>query len=265
MCDVFVTGSDQEWNTLHNSGIEKAYYLEFVPESVKKVAFSASIGMSNWDSEYIEESKRLLDRYNVISVRENQAVNLLKQIGIESQKVVDPTFLLSREEWKKYVKPFNNEKPYVLVYSVEGGECDLIVSRTARQVANALGAEVIEVNYVGICKQIPDCDKRFYYATPQIFLSLMLGASYTVVSSFHGTAFSINLNIPFISVAPERFSSRIDSLLMQTGFMSRKITEYSVEIVNGVLSKPIDFSNSNHIIREEVLKSIEFIKSNIIN
>lgn len=263
--DVFVTGSDQVWNTVHNSGIEKAYYLEFVDDSIKKVAFSASIGMSCWDAKYLKESKNLLERYDSISVREDQAVSLLKEIGIEAQKVVDPTFLLSRDEWSKYAKPYKNNKPYVLVYSVEGGDCDLIVSKVARQAANELGAEVIEVNYVGDNKQIPDCDKRFYYATPEIFLSLILGASYTVVSSFHGTAFSINLNIPFISVAPERFSSRIDSLLRQTGMMSRKLSDYNFEIVSGLILENVDFSNANKILRRDIQSSIEFIKNNIIN
>lgn len=263
--DVFVTGSDQVWNTIHNSGIEKAYYLDFVKDSIKKVAFSASIGMSYWDLKYLEESKRLLKRYDSISVRETQAVKLLKEIGIESQKVVDPTFLLTREEWSKYATPYKNHKPYVLVYSVEGGNCDEIISKTARQVANNINAEVIEVNYVGDYKQIPDCDKRFYYATPEIFLSLMLGASFTVVSSFHGTAFSINLKIPFISVAPERFSSRIDSLLLQTGLFNRKIHEYNSETIKSILTEEINFSESSEILEKEVKKSIDFIKDNIIN
>ena len=265
ICDVFVTGSDQVWNTIHNSGIEKTYYLEFVPDSIKKVAFSASIGMNNWDTKYLLETKRLLSRYDSISVRETRAKELLNELGLDSEKVVDPTFLLSREEWSKYARPFHHIKPYVLVYSVEGGICDEIISKTARHIANYLNGDVIEVNYVGDVKQVPDCDKRFYYATPEIFLSLMLGASYTVVSSFHGTAFSINLNVPFISVAPERFSSRIDSLLMQTGFMSRKICEYNFDFVEGILSKQIDFSKSNDILRNEVLISIDYIKNNIIN
>lgn len=263
--DVFVTGSDQVWNTIHNFGIEPVYYLDFVPDNKKKVALSASIGMKEWDPVHKAESKYLLQRYDAISVREFDAVNMLSEIGIKSQKVVDPTFLLSREEWSKYAKPYNHAKPYVLVYSVEGGVCDAIISKTARQVASHLKADVIEVNYVGEDKQIPDCDLRFYYATPETFLSLMLGASYTVVSSFHGTAFSINLKIPFISVAPERFSSRIDSLLRQTGLTNRKIAEHDENIVNGLLAEPVDFSHALSTIEKEVDSTYKFIQSEILN
>lgn len=265
LADIYVTGSDQVWNTIHNSGIEKAYYLEFVPDKIKKIAFSASIGMDEWDSKYIKESRKLLQRYDAISVRENRAVELLAEIGIGAQKVVDPTFLLSRKEWCKYAKPYKTSIPYVLVYSVEDGDCDQIVSKIANHVANKIEAEVIEVNYVGETKQIPGCDKRFNYATPETFLSLMLGASYTVVSSFHGTAFSINLEIPFITVAPERFSSRIDSLLLETGLMSRKVTEYNYDIIQERILEQIDFSYSQKVLSKEIKKTVEFINKHIIN
>lgn len=263
--DVYLTGSDQVWNTFHNKGIEPVYYLDFVHDKFPKVAFSASIGMNDWDERYKEESLRLLRRYSFISVRESQAVELLKSENINSSKVVDPTFLLSREEWSKYAKPFVNNKPYVLVYSVEWGECDEVISKTARQVANSMGGDVIEVNYTGAFKQIPDCDKRFYYATPDQFLSLMLGASFCVVSSFHGTAFSINLRIPFISVAPERFSSRIDSLLTQTGTYNRKVNEYDPKIIESLINENINFSFVEKVMSEEIQKSVQFIEKKILN
>ncbi|OYP43762.1 polysaccharide pyruvyl transferase family protein [Prevotella sp. P4-119] len=263
--DVFLTGSDQVWNTIHNFGIERIYYLEFVPNNVKKIAFSASFGMSEWDPIYKDYSKQLLSRYDAISVRETKAVDLLSEIGLHSQKVVDPTFLLSKNDWIKFAAPYKHKKPYVIVYSVEQGQCDKIVSLTARQVAEYIGGDVIEVNYVGESKQIPDCDVRFHYATPETFLSLMLGASFAVVSSFHGTAFSINLHIPFISVAPERFTSRIDSLLVQTETFSRKISTYDEKIIKKLLMQKIDFNRTDEIIFNEVKTSETFIKEKILN
>lgn len=265
ICDVFVTGSDQVWNTIHNSGIEKIYYLDFVPDNIKKTAFSASIGMDYFEEQYREETISLLSRYDSISVRENQAVDLLQSIGVKSQKVVDPTFLLNRKEWSKYAKPFVHSKPYVLVYSVEGGECDTVVSKTAKQVANSIEGDVIEVNYVGAAKQIPNCDKRFYYATPETFLSLMLGASFAVISSFHGTAFSLNFQVPFITVAPERFSSRIDSLLCQTGTTDRKISQYNSEVVNEIISTKIDFHAVKQSLDIDVKQSLSFIQKQILD
>lgn len=262
--DVYLTGSDQVWNTYHNKGIEPVYYLDFIPDEEKRVAFSASIGMDEIAPAYLEETKRLLSKYQAISVRESHAVSLLAQIGIQAQKVVDPTILLNRQEWGKCATPYKNDRPYVLVYSVEWGKIDETISKTARLAANILGGEVIEVNYVGKEKQIPDCDKRFCYATAETFLSLMLGASFVVISSFHGTAFSLNLQIPFITVAPERFSSRIDSLLTQTGTMGRKISIFDKNEVGKIINSPIDFNYVRTVINAERETSLSFIRTNVL-
>lgn len=262
--DVYLTGSDQVWNTFHNKGIEPIYYLDFIPDDKKRIAFSASIGMDEIDLTYQTETKRLLSKYQAISVRESHAVSLLAKIGIQAQKVVDPTILLNREEWEKCATPFQNDKPYVLVYSVEWGTIDETISKTARLAANILGGEVIEVNYTGNKKQIPDCDKRFCYATAETFLSLILGASFAVISSFHGTAFSLNLKIPFITVAPERFSSRIDSILTQTGTMGRKISIFNKQRVEEIIKSPIDFNHVQTIINAERESSLSFIKKHVL-
>ena len=45
------------------------------------------------------------------------------------------------------------------------------------------------------------------------FLSLFLNASIVVTDSFHGTAFSVNLEKPFVAIAPERFSGASETSL----------------------------------------------------
>lgn len=261
--NVYLTGSDQVWNTSHNKGIESVYYLDFVKKG-KKVAYAASIGQNEIDPKYVDETRKLLSQYEAISVREKSAIKLLNNIGINADAVLDPTLLLTREDWSIYARPFRNNKPYVLVYSVELGAQDEIIAKTARLIANQINGEVIEVNYVGPDKQIPDCDKRFYYATPDLFLSLLLGASFTVVSSFHGTAFSLNCNIPFITVAPQAFSSRIDNILSETCTVGRKISEFNESIVINIFNTPINYMAVNSYLEDMRRKSIEFISDNIL-
>lgn len=263
--DIYVTGSDQVWNTDHNKGMELVYYLSFVPAGCKKCSFSSSIGMDYIDPIYKNETKRLLEDYDSISVREYNAVELLGNLGIRAEKVVDPTFLLRRCEWEKLVTPYVHKRPYVLVYSVEWGKCDEIIANTAKDAANHIGGDIIEVNYVGSTKQIRGCDLRFEYANPETFLSLFLGASFAVISSFHGTAFALNLGIPFITIAPERYSSRIDSLLAQTNTVSRKLCNYDKCKVDAILKEDIDFNNVNKVIGLEREKSLNYIKNNILN
>lgn len=263
--DIYLTGSDQVWNTTHNKGIDKSYYLGYAPSYAKKVAYGASIGMSEIPNEYKDETKRLLSKYSAISVREVSNVSILKNIGIDSCMVLDPTLLLNKEEWNKYTnKKINIEKPYILVYSVESKERDKEVGLIARNIADAKGWDVIEVNYFGPNKQIPYCNKHFYYATPDIFIKLISQASFVVVSSFHGTAFAINYNKQFITIAPDRFSSRIDGILKMTGLMNRKITS-SQENYLSIINESIDFTNVNFILKQEREKSFKFIKEQILN
>ena len=44
IADMFCTGSDQVWNSGWNNGIEKAFYLSFVPDNIPKISVAASIG-----------------------------------------------------------------------------------------------------------------------------------------------------------------------------------------------------------------------------
>lgn len=262
--DIYLVGSDQVWNTTHNNGFDHTFYLDFVQNGGKKVSYASSLGMSCIPEEYKPEFRRTLSEFHSLSVREESAVSLLNELGLCAEKVLDPTFLLSKEEWSKYAVPYFNSKPYVLVYSVESEGQDLVISQTARKIADKLNGDVIEVNYVGSSKQIPNCDKHFYYATPEQFLSLILGASYAVVSSFHGTAFSLNFNVPFITISPERFSSRLDDLLKHTHTEDRKISFFDDTRIEVLYHASIDFEYVNDTIKRDKIKSIEYIENKII-
>lgn len=263
VADVYLTGSDQVWNTTHNHGIDKTFYLGFVPAGGMKIAYAASIGMNFIPEEYKEETRQLLLQYRGISVREKSNVRLLEDIGVHAKMVLDPTLLFTVQDWKRYFHPKKFSRPYVLVYSVETKDCDMLVGTIARMIADKNGYDVIEISYMGGEKEIPYCDKHVHYAIPTDFLSYMYGASFVVVSSFHGTAFSINFNKPFITVAPERFSSRIDSLLQLTNLTERKVSVYNEEQLNRICDTKIDYCMINSVLEEEREKSIAFIKKGI--
>ena len=257
-----MTGSDQVWNTTHNHGVDKAFYLEYAPAKATRCAYAASIGMSSIPVEYVDETKELLSKYSRISVRERSNIDLLASIGIVSEQVLDPTLLFNREEWSKYARPVDFDEPYLLVYSVESQKRDAIVGEIAQKVAKAKGLKIYEVNYFGENKVIPGCDRHFFYATPDLFLSLVLNASYIVVSSFHGTAFSINFNKEFLSVAPDRFSSRLDGILNMTGLESRKVSSVD-DVSENLLDNSIDFTLANSRLKVEREKSIKFLKQQL--
>ena len=55
--DVYLTGSDQVWNTSHNQGLDEVFYLSFAPKDAKKVSYAANIGQNDIPDEYKDMTK----------------------------------------------------------------------------------------------------------------------------------------------------------------------------------------------------------------
>ncbi|MCM1006886.1 MAG: polysaccharide pyruvyl transferase family protein [Ruminococcus flavefaciens] len=92
--DIYMTGSAQVWN----KSIEKPYFLEYAPKGRKRIAFSASIGRTEFSEYEISETVAMLKKYSAISVREGSAVRLLEHFGIKSEFVLDPTLILDKKD-----------------------------------------------------------------------------------------------------------------------------------------------------------------------
>ncbi|MGC3978511.1 MAG: polysaccharide pyruvyl transferase family protein [Paludibacteraceae bacterium] len=256
--DIYMTGSDQVWNSIYNKGIDKSYYLDFAPENKLRVAYAASVGMPSFPKDEVSETKALLRKYNSISVREFDVKQLLLNIGIANVEVVlDPTLLLNGRDWTKLIR--NIKKPaeeYLLIYTVETKKESKIIELVAKEIARKKKLKIYAVSYSGRAYGLRFCDKIFYRAAPDTFLNLMYHTQYVVVSSFHGTAFAINMNKQFFSIIPNRFNTRVKNLLDLCGLENRLIEneEFSIE-----KSGTIDFDKVNQILSSEREKALDYI------
>lgn len=262
--DIYLTGSDQVWNSVYNDGIDRSFYLDFAPAGKKRIAYAASIGMDKIPDEEREDMRSLLQKYAHITVREQAAVSLLSSVGIKSQCVLDPTLLLTHSQWSDIAEkyPCKFDEPFLLVYSVELKSQNRLIEKYAKEIAEKKGLKIYHVSYSGSRKNPAYPDRHFNYATPDVFLNLMLNASFVVISSFHGTAFSINFNKQFLTVAPARFSSRVQSLLEKAGLSSRLVHNNSFSTTG---LEDIDYMAINPIIQEEREKSLCAFKSILDN
>lgn len=84
-----------------------------------------------------------------------------------------------------------------------------------------------------------------------------------VTDSFHGTAFAINFNTPFVEVLPNnKTGTRNMSILKLTGLSDRILTDDE----NITLAKKrIDYSGANQIIEEKRKESLSVLKNMIEN
>ena len=117
--DCLVCGSDQVWN-FDILDFDTSYLLDFPEFAGKKIAYAASMGPKKKSKERVTEFKELFEKLDSISVREEFAAEVLSEVLEKPvEKVIDPVFLLSKEEWISLIKEAGVEeykKDYVFCY-----------------------------------------------------------------------------------------------------------------------------------------------------
>lgn len=253
--DIYIAGSDQIWNSNYNGCVDPVYYLDFAPDNTKKVAYAASFGKSELEEYEIEDTKKLLKNFSAISVREVQAKAIINKLGYEAVHVLDPTMLLDKSVWKAKFPTHKKSQPYVLVYALNHEEKELI--RFARIIADKFQLKVKLISFSYFGEKYHGLDECLTYKSPDEFIRLMLNAEWVVTNSFHGVAFSINLNKQFVAVKRKLYNSRLESILQTVGLSSRMIEN---ELPANLIEEKIDYTYCNEILNDLRMKSISFLK-----
>lgn len=251
--DIYVTGSDQVWNSQYNEGVDKGFFLEYAPSDKKKIAYVASFGKTKLDDSEIVITKKYLQKYDAISVREDAAVKIVNELGYPACCIIDPTLQIRKEDWLKIASERLVKEKYLilmLLYNEDNGATEY-----ARKIADKKGLKLVKISWD--LKKPELVDKLMTHRSPQDFLSLFHYADFVVTNSFHGLAFSINLNKQFVVVPRNEFNSRIESLLRLVGLEDRLIKEDKLDVVD----KKIQYNNVNTILNVEREKATKFIES----
>lgn len=221
--DIFLTGSDQVWNSKYNEGIDYVYYLDFLPSGKKRVSYAASIGGDDFEENEKSDIKRLLERYDYLSVREKSAQKAIQNLEINNvQHVLDPTLLLSAKSWNKLLTKRKTNDKYLLLY-ILGRDKSII--NIGEAIAKERGLKIVKVGLDFILSSKVDNNDMF--CTPNEFLSYFYYADYVITNSFHGLSFILTFNKQFSIVLPKRFATRLESPLYQFGLSDRIIANKS--------------------------------------
>lgn len=215
--DVYVAGSDQIWNSHHNRGFNDRYFFAGFPDSTRKISLSSSFGVESLPEDEFVKVKDLLAQFEAISVREKSAQQLVASMGLNSTQLLDPTLMLDRFQWQEYMSKRIIKENYLLMYAPYNIKDKKQLYEAARVIAQAKGLKVVTFSFD--FRGEPHVDKTIKYANPGEFLSLMHYADYVITNSFHGTAFSINLNKQFWTFLPSGFGTRIRSIIELCGLM----------------------------------------------
>lgn len=219
--DVVIVGSDQVWN--YTDGFDPYYWgaIKF-PKQTTIVSYAASM-QDKWDEGYSSVIKELLRNFHRISVRESSlCYSLINLTGNEQIKhVLDPTLLLSSEQWSKLCAPRKIEKPYLLFFYVQ-------FSSEAERVAKKIAVER-NLQIIYLTSDVDAKTSKSVWATsPEDFLSLFKYADFVVTASFHGTVFCLQFKKPFLSYKMGLGKdSRVSSLLEPLGLVSHFTNQYN--------------------------------------
>lgn len=255
--NIYITGSDQVWNYTNGFSPEP-YFLTFAKEGQKKISYAASIGHSIIPEEIQDNYKKWFNNIDHISTREDQAELLVKQIsGKPAITVLDPTFLLRKEDWIN-IFPQKNEinEPYLLIYN---RNISANILTLAQKIAKTKKLKIVSIILNCWTLEHRQKIKNIYDAGPVEFVNLFSNASFVLTNAFHGTAFSIIFNIPFFSIPRENspIKSRLINILKKTNLLHRLI--YDGTIFPKEKDWDLNFPEANKLLDIERDKSINFL------
>ena len=223
--DYVIVGSDQVWAFDLIKGFEKIFYMDMQFDKTKKISYAASFGKDDNIINNKEIVYKYLSKFDKISTREESSRKILNEMGIQCEDVIDPTLLLTSNE---YIEKFNlskKDKKYILVYMLV---IDEKIVEIVNEINKELDMDIICFNnknrFGERCKCVPN-------SSPEEFVDLFYNASFVVTNSFHGTCFSIIFGKKFISVAHKTKGIRQINLLKKAGLEERLYSE-DKDIIN---------------------------------
>lgn len=254
--DYYVIGSDQIWNP---NVINRYLGIEILKNKNKKISYSASLGVSSVDKEYEKIIKENFSKENInkISVREEAGKQIIEKITNRKdiEVLIDPTMLLTSEEWDKVSKKPRQlknikEDKYILNYFL--GELSELRKQEIERIAKENNCHIINI----LDKKDP-----FYTCGPAEFLYLEKNAFLICTDSFHSCVFSILFDTPFIifdrqQKGLENMNSRLETLLSKFKLENRRFNGEKITKEN----LDHDYVEAYKILEKERKKSEEFLK-----
>lgn len=262
--DAYITGSDQVWRPSYlDQKIGGVFHLCFAsPARSRLISYAPSFGVSNIPARYAKEVSEYLMRYHSLSIREKQGQKIIYEFtGRKATHVLDPTLLLSVDEYETILQfpPIAGE--YILVYPIELGK-NMALLNLVKEVKKQVSLPVVCIfPLVFDFRWLLVADRVLLDAGPQEFLGLFKNASIVCTNSFHGTVFSIKYQKNFLGVPHSSSNSRIYSLLEEVGLLNRQIKDLETQKVKKTLETIIDYNVVIPKLQRSVEHSISFLKN----
>lgn len=248
---AFAVGSDQTWSYLSEDTM-----LDFVPSKVRRFSLASSIGHKVFTSDEIRRAKDSLNKFDFLTVREQSGLDFCFACGrCDAQIVLDPSFLLKKKDYEKFVdtQEIEVQKPYVFIYLLGADIAPSIADMFLWAKDNNL-----EVVYVASQGREDDFPKK--YATVEQWLYLLKNAEYVFTNSYHGMSLSIIYHKQFLTFPLVGLMEQMNGRILQLSQVNRLNNRIYKGDFNDV-KEPVDWDYVDKNISDNFIKIDNLLKS----
>lgn len=246
----FVFGSDQVWNPNMTSWFLDAYFGTFARPTRRFFSAAASFGCDARATYGDAFLKVLAKSFDAISVRESAVADAFAEIGAPVSLVVDPVFLLKREEWAALAEESR----------VEGAEKDIVCYEVSKENSAAVeaylglhAAELVE-NFTRLDSRREITEWIYRVSRTRLLLT----------DSFHGMCFALIFNRPFAVIAqPGPKAERMRGLLERFGVQGRLYGSYKDMPSPDELARPLEAPLLQERMAEARQEFADFLKRSL--
>jgi len=248
--DFLVVGSDQVWNPSMNLN-SSVFFLTFA-DSQKRIAYAPSFGIGDLPNEVKTAYKKWISEIPYVSTREKEGASIISELmGRNVPVLVDPTMLLSKEEWGKIsiLPKYKPQGKYIVTYFL--GDFD---DENRTKILRLAEKNKCEIVHLG-----KPCINGAYISGPSEFISYIKDCECCITDSFHGTVFSIIFEKNFWVFerqGSQSMYSRIETLLSKLNLEERKATTLD----NLDLLNHLDFSCVQKAVIQEREIALNYLK-----
>lgn len=260
--DLIIAGSDQIWNPNITNGFDKVYFLN-IGGNFRKAGYAISMGDITYPQFSAKEFSDNIKRFDYLSFREPDAADFInKKTGKNFPQVLDPTLLLTREQWDKIIGNIKLNIPdkYVFVYFVVDGQSSQEIIKIADRLSKQNSIPIV---YLKMNRKIRDPFKNRVItvidAGPREFLYFIKNASFVVTSSFHGTALSCIYQKDLNVVIPDQKGSRVAAIAEMFHLNDRVFDSYE-DFCNRINESKKTIETETEEYRKTFKRSVDYLK-----